>query len=100
MIQVQLYGFTYLIHTGNSQLLVPNKDEKLIYHTTNYWKSEENPNYVLIDIRKNFSKPCTERLEKSGLATPICKESNKSVSFKSNLEYFYLHLGQCRIYNV
>ena len=77
VIQVQLDGLTYLIHTCNSQFLVPDKDVKLIFRATNYRKSEDNTKHMLIDLPNNFSKPSIELLEKSGLATPIHNESNK-----------------------
>ena len=36
VIQVQLDGLTYLIHTCNSLCMVPDKDEKLIFSANNY----------------------------------------------------------------
>ena len=38
VINVQLDGLKYLIHTCNSRFLVPDKDGKLIFRATNYWK--------------------------------------------------------------
>ena len=89
MIQVKLDGLTYLIHTCNYQCLVPDKGGKLICRATNDRKSKENTKHVLIDLPNNFSKPFIERFGKSGLATPIRNESNKIISFKSNLDYFH-----------
>ena len=70
--------------------MVPDKDVKLICRATKYQNSEENTKHVLIDLPKKISKPCIERLERSGLATPIRNESKAIVSFKSNLDYFHL----------
>ena len=42
VIQMQLYGLTYLIHTCNSWCLVPDKYGKLICRATNYQNLEEN----------------------------------------------------------
>ena len=78
---------------------------------------------MLIDLPNNLYKPCIERLEKSGLDTPIRNIGNVIFSFKSNLDYFrpenifclgsmaiikfhhvkqghLLHVGQCILYNV
>ena len=61
VIQVQLDGLTYLIHTYNYRCLVPDKYGKLICHAKNYWKSEENTKHVLIYLPKKISKPYIER---------------------------------------
>ena len=89
MIQVQLDGLTYLIHTCNSRYLVHDKDRKLICRAKHYQKSQDNTKHVLVDLLNIFSKPCIERFEKSGLATPIRNKSKTIVSFKSNLDYFH-----------
>ena len=44
----------------------------------------------MIDLPKQFSKPCIKRLEKSGLDTLIRNECNKNNSFKSYFDYFNL----------
>ena len=88
MIQVQFDVLTYLIHICNSRCLVPDTDGKLIWCATNYWKSEENTNRVLIDLPGILSKLCIECLGKSGLAAPIRNESNEVVSFKKELWLF------------
>ena len=62
VIQVQLDGFTYLIHTCNPQCLVPDKYGKFICRSKNYWKLEDNTKHVLLDLLNNFSELCIECL--------------------------------------
>ena len=103
--------------------MAPDKDGKLICLEINDRNSEGNKNNVLIYLPNSLDKPCIERLEKSGLDTPIRNISNAIISFKINLDYFHpedifclgsmamitfhrvkqghlLHVGQCIIYNV
>ena len=123
MIQIQLDVLTYLIHTCNSQCMVPDKYEKLIFCATNDRKSAENTKHVLIDLPNNFSKPCIERLKNQvWLHQSVRSATNfflskvtwimfiqenifrlgsmAMITFHHVKQGRLLHVGQCRIYNV
>ena len=89
VLEIQLDGLTYLIHTCNARCQVPNKDGVLVCRATNFQKSKENTKHVHDPLPNNFSKPCLQRLEKAGLLDLETNEIGEIISFKS--EHDYLH---------